>query len=86
VLQRVGANYQQILNVLSFVSVNCNSLNLSSNTELYDHKMHALSTLNHDIIFLSDIRMGEINNQSAEHRVKTTLLKSGLRNHEFIFK
>jgi exonuclease III len=61
--------------------VNCNSVNLTSSSESYDSKLNAICTLTHDIILLCDLRLGEINNQRADHKLKTSLLKSNLKFH-----
>jgi hypothetical protein len=60
-------NVDHILNDISFVSLNCNSLNLACNSETYELKVQAINSLNYDVIFLSDLRMGEISNQNATH-------------------
>jgi exonuclease III len=65
--------------------LNCNSLNLCCSTENYDLKMDAICNLDADIILLSDIRLGQMNNKSATHKINSTLLKSRLRNHQFLF-
>jgi exonuclease III len=67
---------------LSIASLNCNSLNLASSTEHYDAKINAISNLKQDIIFLCDLRLGEIANQKGDNKIKTSLLKSNLKNHE----
>jgi exonuclease III len=38
-----------------------------------------------DIIFFSDIRLGQMNNKSATQKLQTTLLKSKLGNHQLYF-
>jgi hypothetical protein len=48
-------------------------------------KISAISNLKNDIIFLSDIRMGEINNQSSTHRIQTAFLKTNLRGYDWYF-
>jgi exonuclease III len=66
-------------------SLNCNSLNLCCSCENYDLKMDAICNLGGDIIFLSDIRLGQMNNKRAIHKLSTTLLKSKLRNHQLLY-
>jgi exonuclease III len=75
------------INFLDFdiKSLNCNSLNLCCSTENYDLKMDAICNLDADIIFLSDIRLGQMNNKSATHKINSSLLKSRLRNHQLFF-
>jgi hypothetical protein len=84
-LKHAGAVNADIFNGLKFVSLNCNSLNLSSATELFDLKIKALSNLNFDVLFLSDLRMGEIQNQSATHKISAALLKTKLADFDFFF-
>jgi exonuclease III len=44
--------------LVSFLSINCNSLNMSSlGTDNHLLKIHGIASLNSDIIFLSDIRL-----------------------------
>jgi exonuclease III len=69
----------------SIKSLNCNSLSIGCSSENYDLIMDAVCNLGGDIIFLSDIRMGQLNNTSASTKIQTTLLKSKLRNHEFLY-
>jgi exonuclease III len=77
-----GANIINPLENLSFTSINCNSLNLMSTQENYELKLNAVSKLNSDIVFLCDIRLGEVNNQSSVHRISSTLLKGQLKHHD----
>jgi exonuclease III len=46
--------------------------------------MDAICSLKSDVIFLSDIRMGQIINQQSTLKISTCLNKSNLRNHLFV--
>jgi exonuclease III len=65
-------------------SLNCNSLNLACSPENYDLKLDAICSLKSEIIFLSDIRMGQISNQQSTLKVSNTLNRSSLREHVFM--
>jgi exonuclease III len=45
--------------------------------------MDAKCSLRSEVIFLSDIRMGQISNQKLNHKVSTSLIKSKLANYIF---
>ncbi len=50
---------------VSFSSINCNSLNMSSlGTDNHLLKIYGIASLNSDIIFLSDIRLGNASGTS----------------------
>jgi exonuclease III len=54
--------------------------------ESYEMKMSSICNLKSEIIFLCDIRLGELGggNGGASHKVTTTILKSKLNGHIFI--
>ena len=50
------------INNLTFASINCNSLNMSSSSKLLQHsKLYGAAKLKTDVIFLSDIRLSNRN-------------------------
>jgi hypothetical protein len=65
-------------------AVNCNSLNIACSPENFALKMDAICNLKEDIIFLSDIRLGQVNNQQSSFRVSTFFNKSRLGNYTFL--
>jgi exonuclease III len=55
-----GAGAEKIgLKQLSISALNCNSFNLTCSDNVFDIKTNAILSLKSDIIFLSDIRLGE---------------------------
>jgi exonuclease III len=46
--------------------------------------MDALCNLKEEIIFLSDIRMGQISNSQSNFKISTYFNRSGLKNHLFL--
>jgi hypothetical protein len=70
---------------LSFNALNCNSLNIACSPENYDLKMDAVCSLKSDVIFLSDVRMGQISNQHSSFKIMTSLNKSKLSKHLFLY-
>jgi hypothetical protein len=66
-------------------SLNCNSLNLCCSSENYDLKMDAICNLGGDIIFLSDIRLGQMNNKSATVELGKSESVGYIRTKKFSF-
>ena len=58
---------------LTFASLNCNSLSLTQNRQLFDQKINVITSLGTDIIFLCDIRLHE-GNVNGLLRFKQALL------------
>jgi exonuclease III len=80
-----GAASEDFFSNLKFISLNCNSLNLASTSELFDLKIKSISSLKCDVLFLSDLRMGEIQNQSATHKITSAFQKTNLAHFDFYF-
>ena len=65
-----GAGLGPTLNNISFASQNCNSMNVSTGGKNMHLKLTAIMNLKSDIIFLSDIRLGN-KGKKIEHVVQS---------------
>jgi len=70
---------------LNFAAVNTNSLNVSSSKkDAQKHKLYGIAKLRSDIIFLSDIRVGESENYSNEDPIRHTLKFNPYRSYDCV--
>jgi len=71
--------------LLTFSSVNCNSLNLASAREIQEKKLYAILSLKSDIIFLSDIRTSNNSSKDCLTNITNTLATNPYASYKPIF-
>jgi len=70
---------------LTFASINCNSLNMSSSSKLLQHaKLYGAAKLKTDVIFLSDIRLSNRNLVSNFNNIATIFRVNPYASYRFL--
>ena len=70
---------------ITMSSINCNSLNMSAMSSFHQRqKIHAISKLNTDIIFLSDIRLGNVSDGVKVTELERLLLLNPLAGYKIL--
>ena len=71
---------------ITMSSINCNSLNMSSMLSFHQRqKIHAISKLNTDIIFLSNIRLGNVSDGAKVTELERLLLLNPLAGYKILY-
>ena len=74
------------INNLSFASINCNSLNMSTiNKSMQKNKLYGITKLRTDIIFISDIRLSNRNLGSNIEELKGNFLMNPYGAYKFFY-
>jgi len=74
-----------ILDNLSFASINCNSLNMSSSNKMIQQsKLYGIAKLKADVIFMSDIRLCNRNKVSAMNDISKIFLSNSYCSYIFL--
>jgi hypothetical protein len=67
---------------MSFGAINCNSMSVTCNNENFELKTTGIKSIGADVIFLSDIRLGEINGQTGDLKVGRAFLNGNKRSYK----
>jgi exonuclease III len=77
--------FKKMMGGISFASQNCNSLNMTNSTAQNQRlKIEAISSLSADIIFLSDIRLGNKNLTTSKGEISKLFLVNNHKSYDFI--
>jgi len=76
-------NVSEILLAISFGIQNCNSLNISTSCPKQTKKLRAILDIDTDIVFLSDIRLN--NSQENIRDIENIFLSGGSKQYKFIY-
>jgi exonuclease III len=68
--------------MMSFGAINCNSMSVTCNNENFELKTMGIKSIGADVIFLSDIRLGEINGQNGDLKVGRAFLNGNKRSYK----